>query len=351
MQGNINVPRFTYDKAYRRDVIMNLAEQETCDLAVSLGTKYNMDIWDIHFKHYQHLLLNELQVSEPVSKVLLSDEDRFKERCGRDLYPLLVGTKYSTLVTYYTLLEDSTNLRAVNKIRAAIPGLDYKLFLAAESPQSQLDLLKPLLKSGNVHVIGKIGPNVHSSLTKSAVFYCYAHKYFFNGEGKTVTSYSDRWNKVRDMLQFLDQTAVHRLVTEICLSSDYSIGMELRLQICKSHPDIHKFLENFTVELFEKYKDTYFQSYLKSYENVEVLDVLLIAMWLDRVACVDAAGLLKVREHVLEVEEFADRTIQFLLEGRKVPEVIVLQEEIQNLIQVRFKFGIVIYDPLFVTKY
>ena len=62
MQGNINVPRFTYDKSYRRDVIMSLAEQESCDLAVSLGTKYNMDIWEIHFKHYQFLLLNEFQV-------------------------------------------------------------------------------------------------------------------------------------------------------------------------------------------------------------------------------------------------------------------------------------------------
>ena len=62
MQGNINVPRFTYDKSYRRDVIMNLAEQESCDLSVSLGTKYNMDIWEIYFKNYQFLLLNEIQV-------------------------------------------------------------------------------------------------------------------------------------------------------------------------------------------------------------------------------------------------------------------------------------------------
>ena len=83
-----------------------------------------------------------------MSKVLQSDEDRFTERCGRDLYPLLGGTKYNTLVTYYTLLDDTTNLRAVSKIRAAIPGLDYKEFLAADSPESQLDLLKPLLKSG-----------------------------------------------------------------------------------------------------------------------------------------------------------------------------------------------------------
>ena len=68
--------------------------------------------------------------------------------CGRDLYPLLSGTKYNTLATYYTLLDDSTNLRAVTKIRAAVPGLDYKEFLAADSPESQLRLLEPLLKSG-----------------------------------------------------------------------------------------------------------------------------------------------------------------------------------------------------------
>ena len=70
MQGNINVPRFTYDKAYRRDVIMNLAEQESCDLSVSLGTKYNMDIWEIYFKNYQYLLLNEIQVL-PASGIVI----------------------------------------------------------------------------------------------------------------------------------------------------------------------------------------------------------------------------------------------------------------------------------------
>ena len=62
LQGNINVPRFTYDKSYRRDVIMNLSEQESCDLAISLATKYNMDLWEVYFKHYNYLLLNELQV-------------------------------------------------------------------------------------------------------------------------------------------------------------------------------------------------------------------------------------------------------------------------------------------------
>ena len=138
------------------------------------------------------------------------------------------------------------------------------------------------------------------------------------------------------MLQFLDQSAIDRLVSDICLSSDYNIDMKLRLQISENHPRIHKFLDDFSVELFEKHKDTFFQSYLQTYENVEVLDVLMIAMWFDEVASVDVASLLKVREVVMGVDEFADKTIQFLLDGRKVPEVLVLQEEIQNLIQVNF---------------
>ena len=62
MHGHVNVPRFTYDKAYRRDVIMNIAAQQSPDLAISLGKKYSMDLWEINFKHFQWLLLNDKQV-------------------------------------------------------------------------------------------------------------------------------------------------------------------------------------------------------------------------------------------------------------------------------------------------
>ena len=193
--------------------------------------------------------------------------------------------------------------------------------------------------SGNVHVVGKIGPNIHTSLTKSAVFYCYTRKYFFFGEGKTVNTHTERWDKVRDMLQFLEQSDIDKLVQDICLSSDYSIEMNLRLKISQNHADIHKFLVDFSEELFEKYKDTYFQSYLKRFEDEEVVEVVMMAMWLDKSACVDVGRLLRVKEEVMSVEEFADKTIQFLLDGRKVPEIIVLQEEIQNLIQVGVYFN------------
>ena len=62
LHGNVHVPRFTYDKSYRREVVLNIAAQECPDLAVSLGTKYDMDLWEIHFKHFQWLLLNDKQV-------------------------------------------------------------------------------------------------------------------------------------------------------------------------------------------------------------------------------------------------------------------------------------------------
>ena len=90
------------------------------------------------------------QVPETVSKVLTSQFERFSTRCNTDIYPGLSGTKYNTLATYYTLLNDNVNLKAVSKIRAAIPGLDYKDFLAAEDSDKQLQLLKPLLNNGNL---------------------------------------------------------------------------------------------------------------------------------------------------------------------------------------------------------
>jgi len=195
------VPRFTYDKAYRRDVIMSLADRECLDLALSLGRKYGVDLWEIHFRHYTWLLSNERQIPDSIGKVLHGDLALFRTRCAADIYPSLSGTKYNTLATYFTLLADSANLGAVNKIRAAIPGLDYKEFLAAGSPAEQLLILTPLINDGNVHVISKMG--LHFSLSKSAVFGAYCRKFFFHGEGRTVLSYPDRWARVKEMLQFL----------------------------------------------------------------------------------------------------------------------------------------------------
>ena len=67
------------------------------------------------------------------------------------------------------------------------------------------------------------------------------------------------------MVQFLDKTAMEKLVSDICLSPDPTIEMELRLKISKKHPELNTFLKKFQGVLFQKHRETYFQAYLKSY--------------------------------------------------------------------------------------
>lgn len=187
-------------------------------------------------------------------------------------------------------------------------------------------------RSGNVHVISKLGPNIHPYLTKSAVFYSYSYKLFFCGEGKQSSGYETRWSRVKDMLQFLESCDLDKLITSFCLSSDSGITFTLRCEMCRNNPDLKSFFKLYNNELFEKYKDSYFQTYLKSYEHSHVFDIMAMAMLLDSTSSNDVAKLLSVRN--VDVEQFVDETIKFLCDGRHVPECLALQEEIQHLIQV-----------------
>jgi len=54
-----------------------------------------------------------------------------------------------------------------------------------------------------------------------------------------------------------------------------------------SSGELRLFLKNFSVELFEKYKSTFFQSYLKCYREPELLTVVLMVMLLDEEASKD----------------------------------------------------------------
>ena len=149
-----------------------------------------------------------------------------------------------------------------------------------------------------------------------------------------TSSYSDRWEKVRKMLHNLDQAATEKLVTDICLSGNVEIDLGLRLSICDHFPGLNEFLRRFPEVLFGKYKETYFQSYLKSYQSNEVFDIVSIAMWLDPKSCGDVGLLLEVRDPVLTGEELADRAIQFLKCGRNVSESLSSSEEIQHILTV-----------------
>ena len=144
-------------------------------------------------------------------------------------------------------------------------------------------------------------------------------------------SYAARWHKVRTLLHYLDDATKEDLLTDICLSENTGIQMELRLEISQSLPELNEFLKRFPGELFADYTDSYFLCYLKSYQSVEVFDVVVMAMWLDPLSCQDVGSLLKARVPALEPAELADKTINFLLNRQNISDKLAPHQEIRHI--------------------
>ncbi|XP_070541643.1 NBAS subunit of NRZ tethering complex-like [Ptychodera flava] len=210
----VDVARFTRDNNYKQETIVGLAmtsENEVFEISVSLAKRYGLSLWEVYMTHLEFLFsesgLSTKEIEERVKSlgilpILVKDSKNFYQRSKMYIYPSIEGKDHTRLIYYYTLLDNcdenditedmkpDLHLKLLKKIKSAMQGLDYiKLVDGEDDP---LDVIKPGLHSGNVHVIAKLAnkiPNKQKTgfLSSSSVFRVYIQKLFWETEQSKKT--------------------------------------------------------------------------------------------------------------------------------------------------------------------
>eukprot|EP00117_Sycon_ciliatum_P023048 scpid5108/ scgid19701/ Neuroblastoma-amplified sequence; Neuroblastoma-amplified gene protein homolog len=290
LDDGIDATRFTTDTSYKREVILSLSRRldtQSVSTALSLSRRYDLGEWPVYMEH-AIFLFNNSQLSwndiherltgerlpsrdngaatasiggdtssnrgTAVVEILLSDAQKFADRLRSDIFPNLDGCDHARLLLYYDLLQQCVgrgatdekpisavqHSKSLKKLKAAVPGLDYKQLVYGSSP---LDAIRPVVMASNVHVIAKMVaklPVADGFLSASRVFAAFCIKLFWDGEGKKKTAESsmDWVHRYEAAQEYASKLSAADLL-QFCQSMMYSqqayelVQVEARLEICR----------------------------------------------------------------------------------------------------------------------
>ena len=288
---------------------MSIAASPQLDMALVLASKYSLDPWEVHFAHYSWCLEGEVEVPTTTLTLLQARGSEFLERCQGEIYPRLGGTQYGALILYFQHTGDVARSRVLDKLKSALTGLDWKVFLEECRSEVLLGMLAPVLSEGTVHVIGKVVPSLHSSLTKSDIFSCYAEASFFSSPHPP----EKRWTAVKSILQNITDPV--SLLTRMALARSTDMTWDLRLEISERVPDVRRYLEKFTLP----HSHPYLPVYLGCYGREDLRNMMLVAMVLDADIPV---GDVVVLAPDTPPEELMDWVVSWLTGDRELPSEI-----------------------------
>lgn len=265
--GGVDAVRFAKDDVYKQETILGIAmtlDDSVFDIAVSLAHHYKLPLWDVYMAHLEHLFsvgsLSASEIEARVEKiklldVLLTDQEKFRDRLVSYVYPNIEGKNHPVLLLYYSFLEQcgdkpdgigiapSSHAKLIAKFRKAIPSLDYKLLL--KPVVSPLNYLSTLMNESNIHVLAKVASKIPTQngefLTPSALYCAWGKKYFFEGKdsGKkrllSTSEWLHRYEACGDIVQRMNPADVIDFFNYIIFSemAVEMLNIDCRIDITK----------------------------------------------------------------------------------------------------------------------
>ncbi|XP_067933304.1 NBAS subunit of NRZ tethering complex-like [Watersipora subatra] len=263
---DVDSHRFTADNEYKRQTILSLTkstDQVHYDTAIAMAKRYSVSLWDIYMRHLEYLLvdsgLTTSQVEKRVVRLKMAEElqkvpETFAGYMESEVLPRITSTDMPKLQLCYNLLDGrltadpvsvETHRKMLSKLIPVAPGLDYGTLMRGTA--DAVAILRPVLKSGNVHVFSKLSGKIPTAdgghLSSSSVFNAYAQKLFTDGASanskvpETSAAWVHRYESCGEYLGRMDACDSISFLKHV-LFSDSSldkVSLEARQEICRRH--------------------------------------------------------------------------------------------------------------------
>lgn len=279
LNQGIDLRRFETDASYRYETILGLSiDVSTFKLACSLAKFYSLDLWEVYASYVKYLVLEHdlvgltlAQVDDqvkPLLPVLNQKFDQFASMMNQDIMPTIEGTNLDKLITFYTMLNDQTNVKLLKKLKSVnltdsdARGMDYKRLV--EKP---CETIERFLDESNLQFFTKLAAKlpVKEPLSPGRINLIWCLKSFWSGEASL-----DAFDSIADSVKKLElETDFVNLIVELTLSerSCTRLTVQTRRELVKR---INKLVRQVNPAFVEKLTQllTNIQKHLKLVESV-----------------------------------------------------------------------------------
>ncbi|KAH9508425.1 hypothetical protein Btru_055206 [Bulinus truncatus] len=261
----VDVIRFADNEDYKKETIFGLAmslDDEVYNIALSLGQRYGLDLWDVYKSHLEFLFsdsglsMKDIQTRVNKLDMLASLQERkseFIDLMMIRIYPLLSGSDLKGLLYFFSLMDTvedkvlcglnpSEHVMLLKKLRSTCPDLDYKTLMDEQTPP--VKVLSPCLTASNINTLAKLATQIPDKkkgfLHASSLYSCWAAQVFWNGDGnkkspENMAGWIHRYESIHELIQKLRPEDFLDLIDQIVFKpiSRQTLDVACREEITK----------------------------------------------------------------------------------------------------------------------